>query len=74
MKQRTAQATIHASKKQISTGEGSEAVPGDQMSDAELEQVSGGGLLSSPLPAKLRPPSLTWSGTPYAPVEDVEAY
>jgi hypothetical protein len=31
-------------------------------------------LLSSPLGAKARPPIVSWSGEPYVPVEDVEAY
>jgi len=45
------------------------------LDDAELEQVSGGGLLSSPLGAKLKKAqTLSWSGTPYQPEEDVEAY
>jgi hypothetical protein len=46
----------------------------DELSEAELTQVSGGGLLSSPLGGKLRPPVTQWSGTPYQPEEDVEAY
>jgi hypothetical protein len=46
----------------------------DELSEAELTQVSGGGLLSSPLGGKLRPPTTQWSGTPYQPEEDVEAY
>lgn len=46
----------------------------NQLSDEQLEQVTGGGLLSSPLGAKARPPITSWSGEPYRPVEDVEAY
>lgn len=46
----------------------------DELSEAELTQVSGGGLLSSPFGSKLRPPSTQWSGEPYRPEEDVEAY
>ena len=64
MKQPTAQVTKH------SEGQGNE----NQLSDAELEQVTGGGLLSSPLGAKARPPITSWSGEPFRPIEDVEAY
>ena len=64
MKQPTAQLI------QTSEGQASE----NQLSDAELEHVTGGGLLSSPLGAKARPPIVSWSGEPYVPVEDVEAY
>jgi hypothetical protein len=65
MKKPTAQVAI-----QTSEGQDRE----NQLSDAELEQVTGGGLLSSPMGAKARPPIVSWSGAPYVPVEDVEAY
>jgi bacteriocin-like protein len=46
----------------------------EPLSEAELKQVSGGLLAQSPFASKLRPPVTQWSGTPYQPDEDVEAY
>jgi bacteriocin-like protein len=75
MKQRATQAMMHTSEDPISAGtDGSQALLEQQLTEAELEQISGGVFVSSALPGKRRPPATQWSGTPYQPEEDVEAY
>jgi hypothetical protein len=47
-----------------------------QLSEAQLGQVLGGVVVRAPIIVKKPPPTTTvgWSGTPYQPEEDVEAY
>jgi hypothetical protein len=63
------------SKDKIHDGcEGSGAALAGELSDAQLEQITGGVTVRPKLIAKALPTSVSWSGTPYQPDEDVEAY
>jgi bacteriocin-like protein len=64
-----------ASTGPISVGtEGPDAAMEDELSETQLEQISGGVSVGSPSAAKLRRPTTQWSGTPYSTEDDVEAY
>lgn len=54
--------------------EGSGAAVDGELSEAQLEQVSGGVIVRPKLITKAPSTSVGWSGTPYQPEEDVEAY
>ncbi len=54
--------------------EEAEAALEGELSEAQLEQITGGVTVRPKLIVKAPAPSVSWSGTPYQPEEDVEAY